>query len=89
MRLSEIGSSFRPDLLLADWLLAGQHERTSRGDGAAGRPAGDMDRFFLTALRSDRLTEQARHVQPCTFVEKPCDFDALLVEIRHLTRPPD
>jgi len=84
----EIGRSFRPDLLLTDWLLPENMNGLQVAEALrAGQP--DMSVIFLTGLPSDKLEDQARHMQPCTFMEKPCDFDELLSQVRRLTPRPD
>ncbi len=84
----EVGPHFKPDLLLTDWLLQenvnGLHVAESM---RAALP--NLSVIFLTGLPIEKLTEQARHMQPCKFIEKPCDFDELLREIRQMAPPSD
>lgn len=84
----DIAPAFHPDLLLADWLLPDNTNGLQVAEAMrAAQP--DLSVIFLTGLPTDKLTEQARHVQPCTFIEKPCDFDELLRKIRQITPRPD
>jgi len=84
----EIGARFRPHVLLADWLLADDSNGLQVAESLrAVQP--NMSIIFLTGLPVDRLAPQAHHVQPCTFVEKPCDFSDLLRRIRHMAALPD
>ncbi len=79
----ELGTRFRPHLLLTDWLLPDVNGLQVAEKLRADQP--DLGVIFLTGLPTDQLTAQALHVQPCTFIEKPCDFQRLLQEIRNLT----
>lgn len=84
----EIGSSFCPHLLLADWLLQDNFSGLQVAEALRATQPG-LSIIFLTGLPTDRLSEQARHVQPCTFIEKPCDFNALLDQIHKLAASTD
>jgi DNA-binding NtrC family response regulator len=84
----DVGVHFQPDLLLTDWLLPGNTNGLQVAEAMrATRP--ELSVIFLTGLPTDKLAAQAQHVQPCKFIEKPCDFDELLREIRQMALKSD
>lgn len=82
----ELVASFRPRILLVDWLLKedknGLHvaEALRRRDKSAGI-------IFLTGLPTDRVAAQAVTVSPFEVMEKPCDFTLLMKTVEEMLQP--
>jgi DNA-binding response OmpR family regulator len=77
----DVGGSFMPDLLIADWLLPD----TYNGQYVAERlrelhPS--MKILFFTGLPTQKLEQETRHLRPICFLEKPCDFDTIRAAIK-------
>src|SRR5205823_3454653 len=79
----DLGIAFRPDILIADWLLP------DRLNGAAiaqrirtSVPAVEV--IFVTGLVADDIARlaAASGLERVTVMEKPCDIDAILQVVR-------
>jgi CheY-like chemotaxis protein len=71
---------FKPDVLVADWLLKSQ--MTGRDVAAALRSREpNLSLVFITALPAELVEAQAADLQPFRIVHKPCEFYDLLLAI--------
>lgn len=76
----EAAHSFKPDVLVADWLL--RTELTGRDVAEILRSADPELRIvFITAMPSGLVECEAEALQPFKLVQKPCEFYDLLTAI--------
>lgn len=89
----DIGRDFRPDMLLTDWLLKGEH---SGLDVATVLRQLDpkLPIVFVTGLPVAALRAAARHLTHCVFLEKPVRLQQIeaamaqsVEQARHLSQP--
>lgn len=67
---------FQPHALLTDWLLQG--EDTGLDVAQALRECNpDLVLIFFSGLPLEDLQQAANHLQPCTFIQKPCSLRQL------------
>ena len=72
----DIAPTFQPHALLTDWLLAGEANGLDVArDLRKHNP--ELALIFFSGLRLDDLRHAADHLQPCTFIQKPCSFQQL------------
>ncbi len=77
---------FKPDVLVADWLL--KSRMTGRDVAAAGRARDPGLRVvFITAVPPGLVEREAVALQPFRVVQKPCEFYDLLLAIHAVMGP--
>jgi DNA-binding NtrC family response regulator len=79
----EAGREFRPDVLIADWLLTDVNSGLCVAEQLReALPA--LHILFFTGLPTHKLEIEAQHLRPFRFLEKPCEFDTLRAAIREV-----
>jgi DNA-binding response OmpR family regulator len=75
----QVAAEFKPDLLLADWLL---RDKTGVEVARAARVhTPDVRVLFITGLPPDIIADEARTIAHSRILEKPLDVDTLLAAI--------
>jgi DNA-binding response OmpR family regulator len=80
----QVAHDFRPDLLIADWLLKG---KTGLDVALAVRDELPQARvIFTTGLPANVVAEKAREVSSVSILEKPFDLESLVAAIGEAMR---
>src|SRR5512133_3672621 len=82
----EAARDFAPELLLADWLLSDSYSGLKVAEHLREQNPG-LHLIFFTGLPTHNLEKEAEHLQPCKFLEKPCEFNVLRQAIREAFQP--
>jgi two-component system OmpR family response regulator len=84
-----LARSFKPQVLLTDWLLKDTHNGLDVAEALRElNPA--LVLVFFSGVPMDKLQAAARHLQPCSFLEKPFGLhtlEACLQQALHHTTP--
>lgn len=84
---TELGKSFNPEILIADWLLTDVNSGLSVAEQLRHlNPA--LHILFFTGLPTHKLEIEAQHLRPFRFLEKPCEFQTLRSAIREVLTEP-
>ena len=71
-----LAHSFKPQVLLTDWLLKDTHNGLDVAEALRElNPA--LVLVFFSGVPMDKLRAAANHLQPCTFLEKPFGLQTL------------
>lgn len=79
----DVGRDFKPDVLIADWLLADLDSGLSVAEQLR-RIKPSLRILFFTGLPTNKLEVEAQHLRPFRFLEKPCELETLRMAVREI-----
>jgi DNA-binding response OmpR family regulator len=77
----DLAQAFQPQILLADWLLKGEENGLDVAQTLREFDP-DLVLVFFSGLPLKQLERAARHLQPCTFLQKPCGLNQLEASLK-------
>jgi len=77
----DLAKGFQPEVLIADWLLCDAYNGLAVAEQVR-RINPKVHILFFTGLPTHNLEQEAEHLRPFRFLEKPCEFETLRAAIQ-------